>query len=236
MIICGLILIILYLFIRKTPEQRIKEYTLTFKNYIAELQQEGVNEVGRISPYGGDQYVIAILVPTTNEVQQDDVDRLTKLINQAVEFFDVHKMLQDDGITITFQWPLYQKIIFVNRPGGFPDPLGHRTEYTLVFSYPSGTAVSVVNLAGTPKIPGPEFTSDWATVQAVCIGFTQQTRDDDPICNIISANAASAWFGIERTEAEKMINGYGFTNLAYLDQKAYKFRFIDTVYEAFVQK
>ncbi len=55
------------------------------------------------------------------------------------------------------------------------------------------------------------------------------------MCNIVSANAAAAWIGMDRAEAESMITGFGFTELASMGKNDYKYRFIDFVYKEFIR-
>jgi hypothetical protein len=74
-----------------------------------------------------------------------------------------------------------------------------------------GKVVSIINLAGPKKNGRQDYANAWSTIQAVCLAFAINVEDPDPICNIISANAAAAWAGINASEAEKMIAAYGST-------------------------
>ena len=79
-----------------------------------------------------------------------------------------------------------------------------------------------------------EFANAWSVVQAICLAYAGGFQDNDPVCNIISANAAAGWAGMEKQSAADLINSYGMTDLAYLGSRDYRYRFIDFVYEEFV--
>jgi hypothetical protein len=80
-----------------------------------------------------------------------------------------------------------------------------------------------------------EFANAWSVVQAICLAYAGIFQDNDPVCNIISANAAAAWVGMEQEPAADLINSYGMTDLGYLGSKDYRYRFIDFVYQEFVR-
>ena len=94
---------------------------------------------------------------------------------------------------------------------------------------------SLVNLAGSAKNGSQEFANAWSVVQAICLAYGGDFQDSDPVCNIISANAAAGWVGIQGKEAADLINSYGMTDLGYLGSKDYRYRFIDFVYEEFIR-
>ena len=94
---------------------------------------------------------------------------------------------------------------------------------------------SLVNLAGPVKNGSQEFTNAWSVIRAICLGYTGDFKDSDPVCNIISANAAAGWVGMEQKPAADLINGYGMTDLSYLGSRDYQYRFIEFVYEEFVR-
>ena len=113
-------------------------------------------------------------------------------------------------------------------PEFFGDKFG---EATLVMDKMYFT--SLINLAGPPKNGRQDFANAWFTIQAVCLAYAGDFVDSDPVCNIISANAAAGWVGMEEEKAAEIINGYGRTDLAYLGNKDYRYRFIDFVYQDF---
>ena len=92
-----------------------------------------------------------------------------------------------------------------------------------------------MNLAGPVKNGNQEFTNAWSVVQAICLAYAGDFQDSDPVCNIISANAAAGWVGMDGKAAADLINGYGMTDLGYLGSRDYQYRFIDFVYDAFVR-
>jgi hypothetical protein len=94
---------------------------------------------------------------------------------------------------------------------------------------------SLVNLAGPAKNENLEFSNAWSVIQAICLAYAGGYQDSDPVCNIISANAAAGWVGIEKKSASDLINSYGMTDLGYLGSRDYQYRFIDFVHEEFAR-
>ena len=94
---------------------------------------------------------------------------------------------------------------------------------------------SLVNLAGPPKSGHQDLGNAWAVIQAICIAYAGDFPDVDPVCNVISANAAVGWVGIEQEQAAEIINNYGSTQLGYLGNRDYQYRFINFVYNEFVR-
>jgi len=76
-----------------------------------------------------------------------------------VEVFENHKRLRSDAISIAFQRPTDQKIIFVSRPNGLPALLGRMSEMTVTSPDQPGVALSIVKRAGTPKTLGRAYTA-----------------------------------------------------------------------------
>jgi len=93
---------------------------------------------------------------------------------------------------------------------------------------------SFVNLATLPRNGRQDYANAWNVIQALCGGYGREVPDHDAICNIISANAAAGWVGMDQEEAAEIINGYGMTELAYLGNKDYRYRFMDFVYKEFL--
>ncbi len=237
--ITGIILlvsVVLVILLTKAPQEPNSAYAQTLSSYISELQNSGLLVVEKqIHPSDGGDPFIDILAPA-GEVSNDQINYLVDLIIRGAEVFENHKGLRSDDIFMAFERPAYQQIIFVSRPGGLPSPIGMINEATITLNDRPGVVFSVVNLEGELKTPGREFTIAWATLQAVCLGYgTGQSEDADPICNIISANAAAAWVGMARDHAMEWLNSGGSTDLAYLGSEDYQFRFIDFVFDEFVR-
>jgi hypothetical protein len=94
---------------------------------------------------------------------------------------------------------------------------------------------SLVNLAGSSKNGQQDYANAWSIIQALCLAYAGDFEDSDSVCNIISANAAAGWVAMREEQAAKIINGYGLTELGYLGNKDYQYRFIDFVYREFVR-
>ena len=93
---------------------------------------------------------------------------------------------------------------------------------------------SIINLAGPAKNGSQEFANASSVVQSICLAYAGDFQDSDPVCNIISANAAAGWVGMEGKQAADIINSYGMTTLSYLGSKDYRYRFIEFVYDEFI--
>jgi hypothetical protein len=94
---------------------------------------------------------------------------------------------------------------------------------------------SLVNLAGPTKNGNQEFSNAWSVIQAICLAYAGDDQDSDSVCNVISANAAAGWVGMEEQSAADLINSYGMTDLGYLGSRDYEYRFIDFVYQEFIR-
>jgi hypothetical protein len=116
-----------------------------------------------------------------------------------------------------------------------PDLLSADLYNELTVSVDTSYFTSLINLAGPPKSEQQDFGNAWAVIQAICIAYAGDFPDVDPVCNIISANAAAGWVGIEQEQAAETINSYGSTQLGYLGNRDYQYRFIDFVYNEFTR-
>lgn len=205
------------------------DYGRTLADYAQGLFDAGVEPFGQVSLDG--QPIIVLLTPMTGEIPQQQRQEILDLVSFTAQAFDASGGLRHEDILITFRPPIFQQIIVIDRPEGMPEPIGMLSEAS-VGSQP-GQIVSVVNLSGTEKTLGWDFTIDWAVMQAVCLGYaTQDNPDADALCNVVTANAAAGWAGVDRDTAQDFLDG-GSTGLEYLDQRDYKFRFIDFVYDTF---
>jgi hypothetical protein len=224
------------LYSRKTHQENNRVYSQAMIGFVVQLQQKGLVQAGHIGPGTGSNAVIVILVPSTNEVMDEEILQLVQLITFTARVFESSKSLTSGDIQLTFLRPTKQQIIFVARPQGLPGPLDLIGEFTVSSNKQPGQPISVVNLSGTPKALGSTFTTAWNTIQAVCLGYTiQQNSNADSECNVVAANAAAGWAGIDRKTAESQLNVLGSTNVSYLGSQDINFRFIDFVYQKFIQ-
>lgn len=231
-LICLLLLLLLVACARTKPSHVVYGETLAY--YVKTLFDEGLDPFGQISRY--EVEFITLLSPTTGEVSAQQFREILELVSFTAQVFDASGGLQHEDILITFRRPVHQQIIVINRPDGMPEPIGMAAEASIGMPSRPGEIVSVVNLSGTPKTLGRAYTTDWAVMQAVCLAFAMQDNPDpDAICNIISANGAAGWAGIERDVIQEFLDG-GSTELEYLGHRDYEFRFIDFVYDGFLRK
>ncbi len=208
-----------------------QEYAQTLANYAQGLSDAGVEPFGQVSLDG--QPIIVLLTPTTGEVSAQRRQEILDLVSVTAQVFGVSGGLRHEDILIAFRPPVLQQIVVIDRPEGMPEPIGMLSEAS-IGSQP-GQIMSVVNLSGTEKTLGRDFTITWAVMQAVCLGYAVQDNPNaDAMCNIIAANAAAGWAGVDRGVIQDFLDG-GSTGLEYLGERDYEFRFIDFVYEAFLK-
>jgi hypothetical protein len=208
--------------------------TLAFISYVKELELNGLIAVQEIR-VEGNQPLITLLSPDSNEITQQDMQNVTEIALHTVIVFESMDILQADDIDIEFHRPAGQKIILVNRPE-MPEALTFAglVYGELTLSMYDGYFTSLINLAGYRRNErSKEYEDAYSVVQAICLAYAGKFVDDDPVCNIISVNAAAAWSGMNQKRAIDTINGYGRTNLEYLGSRNYQYRFIDIVYVAF---
>jgi len=234
----GILVLSVSLFLLiNTPQKTNRAYGEALRDYAAQLQDDGLTAVNQISPNEGGEAFITVLLPDTGEVTEQEAEDLTELIVYSANVFEKRDGFRSDDIFITFQRPVNQQIIFVSRPAGLPAPLGLIGEMTITSAERPGFVLSIVNLSGTPKALGRAYTTAWIVIQSVCLGYaTWQEQDADPVCNILSANAAAGWVGIDRDVAKNWLNTGGSTDLGYLGSNDYQFRFIDFVFDEFVRR
>jgi hypothetical protein len=208
------------------------KYSEAFITYTEQLNQEGLIAVKEIRVKDSQPFIF-ILKSQTQEVTDENVKDITELALGTVSVFESGKGLKHDDIDIAFHRPVEQKIVIINRRD-LPELLSADTYREMTVSMDKGYFTSLINLGGPTKNGNQDFSTAWSLIQAVCLAYAGGYQDSDPVCNIISANAAAGWVGIEEQEAAKMINSYGMTELSYLGSKDYRYRFIDFVYQEFV--
>jgi hypothetical protein len=215
-----------------TPAQN--EHTQAFMNYIAQLDQEGLEPAKEIRVDDSQPFVFILEPQNTLEVTEEDVQKVTDLALYTVQVFEGRGGLHADDIDITFKRPVEHKILLIKRPS-MPDLLSADVYNEVTVSVDTEYFTSLINLAGPPKSGRQDFGNAWAVIQAICIAYAGDFPDVDPVCNIISANAVAGWIGIEQEQAAEIINSYGSTQLGYLGNRDYQYRFINFVYEEFVR-
>ena len=213
-----------------TPAQ--EKHAEAFMSYMKLVEEEGLTTAKEISVKESQPFIF-ILKPQSQEITDEDIVNVTDLAVRTVSLFDSGGGLKHDDIDIAFHRPVEQKILLIKRRN-MPELLSADVYGELTISVDKTYYKSLVNLAGPVKSRNQEFTNAWSVVQAICLAYSGDFQDSDPVCNIISANAAAGWIGMEQETAADLINSYGMTDLGYLGSKDYRYRFIDFVYEAFV--
>ena len=214
-----------------TPAQ--DQYTQAFRTYIAQLEQEGFITAKEIRVEGSEPFIFVHRPQNSNEIRNEDLQSVADLILHTVSVFESSGGLRHDDIDIAFHRPAEQKIILIKRRA-MPELLSADVYGELTVAIDKSYFTSLINLAGAPKNNRQDFANAWSVIQAVCLGYSGSFMDNDPVCNIISANAAAGWVGMDRAQATEIINSYGSTQLGYLGSKDYRYRFISFVYEEFV--
>ena len=214
-----------------TPAQ--EKHAEAFLTYMKILEEEGLTTAKELSVKDSQPFIF-ILKPQSQEITDADIENVAELAVRTVSLFDSGGGLKHDDIDIAFYRPTEQKILLINR-SNMPELLSADTYGEMTIAVDKTYYRSFVNLAGPVKNGIQEFTNAWSVVQAICLAYSGDFQDSDPVCNIISANAAAGWIGMEQKTAEDLINGYGMTDLGYLGSRDYQYRFIDFVYKAFVR-
>lgn len=214
-----------------TPAQ--EKHAEAFLSYMKILEEEGLTTAKEISVKESQPFIF-ILRPQSQEITDSDIDNITELAIRAVSVFDSGGGLKHNDIDIAFRRPTEQQILLIKRRN-MPELLSADVYGELTISIDKTYFRSLVNLAGPVKNGKQEFTNAWSVVQAICLAYAGDFQDSDPVCNIISANAAAGWVGMDGKSAADLINSYGMTDLGYLGSKDYRYRFIDFVYQAFVR-
>ena len=215
-----------------TPEQ--DEYSQAFIAYVSQLRQEGLGNAKEIRVEGSQPFIFILNPQKTQEITDEDVHDATELILRTVSVFESHRGLRDGDIDIVFRRPAEQKILLIRR-SEMPEQLSADIYGEMTVAIDKSYFTSIINLAGPSKNGRQDFANAWSFVQAICLAYAGDFQDSDPVCNIISANAAAGWVGIAEEQAAEIINGYGTTELGYLGNKDYQYRFINFVYQEFVQ-
>lgn len=206
-------------------------------DYVQQLQGNGLLLAGEVKPKAGGDAFIAILAPKGGGITDAQIHEYIELITYTSGLLEKRQGFRTADLSLSFNRPRHQEIIFVNLPGGMPAPVGLVGEATINAAQDPSAVISVVNLSGNLKQLGRPYSNYWATIQAVCLGYSILANpNSDSICNIFSSNAAAGYAGIDPATATTWINGLGSTQLAYLGGKEYKYRFLSFVYQDFIQK
>jgi hypothetical protein len=214
-----------------TPAQ--DKYAEAFIAFVKQLDQEGLGTVKELRIQESQPFIF-ILKPLSNEITDEEVKSVTDLALNTVSVFDSAGGLKHNDIDVPFRRPTEQKILLIKR-SNMPEMLSAEIYGEITISVDKTYFMSLVNLAGPVKNGGQEFTNAWSVVQAICLAYAGKFQDNDPVCNIISANAAAGWVGMDGKSAADLINSYSMTDLGYLGSKDYRYRFIDFVYQEFVR-
>ena len=218
-------------FLISTPTQ--DKYAEAFMTYMKQLEEEGLTTAKEIRIKESQPFIF-ILKPQSQEITDEDMESFTELALRTVSVFDSAGGLKHDDIDIAFHRPTEQKIILINRHDT-PDLLRASVYGEVTIAIDKTYFRSIVNLAGPAKNGSQEFANAWSVVQAICLAYAGHFQDSDPVCNIISANAATGWVGMQGKRAADLINSYGMTDLGYLGSRDYRYRFIEFVYEEFTR-
>ena len=209
------------------------KYAEAFTIYAKQLQQEGLTAAKEIRVEESQPFIF-ILKPQDQEITDEDVNNVTDLALRTVSVFESARGLKHDDINMPFHRPTEQQILLIKRRN-MPELLSADLYGEVTISVDKTYLRSLVNLAGPVKNGSQEFTNAWSVVQAICLAYAGNFQNNDPVCNIISANAAAGWVGMERKPAADLINTYGMTELEYLGSKDYQYRYIDFIYQAFIR-
>ena len=204
-------------------------------DYIAQLQKDGLTTAKEIKVEGSQPFIFLLKPAKRREITDEDINNVKDLVLYTISLFESRGVLRHDHIDIIFHRPIEQRIILIKRQD-MPDLLSADTYGEVTVSIDQRYFTSLINLAGPPRNEHQDFANAWAVIQAFCLGYSGDFIDNDPVCNILSVNAAAGWVGMEHEKAEEFINSYGTTQLAYLGNKDYRYRFIPFVYEEFIRK
>ena len=214
-----------------TPSQ--DKYAEAFLSYAKQLEQEGLTAAKEIRIEESQPFIF-ILRPQSDEITNEDVKNFTELALRTVSVFDSAGRLKHDDIDVAFHRPKEQQILLIKRRN-MPELLSSDIYGEVTVSFDNIYFRSLVNLAGPAKNGNQEFSNAWSIIQAICLAYAGDYQDNDPVCNVISANAAAGWVGMEEKSAADLINSYGMTDLGYLGSRDYEYRFIDFVYQEFIR-
>ncbi len=166
------------------------------------------------------------------EVTDEEMKEVMELALTTVNVFESRDGLRHEDIDIPFVRPSSQRIVVV-EDRDMPEVLKGLGETTV--SIDGKYFTSIINLAGPAKSGRQDFAIAWSVIQAICLAYAGDFKDSDAVCNIIAANAAAGWVGMEQGQAEKLINSYGMTDLEHLGSKNYKYRFLGFVFNEFIK-
>ncbi len=214
-----------------TPEQ--DKYSRAFINYVEQIEKEGTILEKEIKVEESKSFIFIFRPLNTQELTENEVQNTTDIALRAVSIFESRGGIRHDDIEMAFYRPVNQNILLIKRHD-MPELLSENTYGEMTLSIDNNSFLSIVNLAGPKKNGHQDYANSWSVIQAICLAYARDFQDSDPACNIISANAAAGWVGMDKKQTEELINSYGMTQLSYLGNKDYQYRFIDFVYEDFV--
>lgn len=151
-----------------------------------------------------------ILIPKTNEVDKNLID--LEYMATLATFFENQRELKYEGHLLQSRRPERQQILLTNRAQGVPPSLHQLGEVTVRLNPEGNSLITVIDLQGPKKELGDEYTLAWSEAQAICLGYTFNSPNSDPVCNVLSANIAAGWLNLD--SKGKWINSLGSTSLS----------------------
>lgn len=173
------------------------------------LLKEGMLQAPTFS-LPGEAPVHIILIPKTNEVDKNLID--LEYMATLATFFENQRELKYEGHILQCRRPERQQILFINRAREIPPVLHQLGELTVRLHSEGNSLITVIDLQGPKKELGDEYTLAWCEAQAICLGYTFNSPNSDPVCNVLSANIAAGWLNLD--SEGKWINGLGATSLS----------------------
>ncbi|GAB4163871.1 MAG: hypothetical protein Fur003_6310 [Candidatus Dojkabacteria bacterium] len=178
-----------------------------------------------------------VIIPATGEVADTDIDFefMAKLLDFFFTNSDRGKLLIAGNVFENVSPPAQHLIIFLNRTEDIPSLVLKNGEATVVSELEDGshTLTTFIALNG----PKREYNAQtyWSIAQAMCLGFTQNTPNNDAYCNVFAANATAGYIGLDKETAKEWIASYGTTELpTYIaGAKSAEYVFDEIVYDSF---
>jgi hypothetical protein len=201
---------------------------------LGKREKEGLETKSTIQVESDDSFLFLMRPAYANvkEVSDDEMQDIMELALTTVNVFESRKGFRHEDIDVPFTRPVSHRIVVV-KDNNMPELLANLGEVTV--SIDNKYYTSIINLAGPNKNGSQEYANAWAVVQALCLAYAGDFPDADGVCNILAANSAAGWIGMDAGEAEKLINGYGTTDLGYLGSKDYNYRYIPFVFDEFAR-
>jgi uncharacterized protein YbdZ (MbtH family) len=177
-----------------TPEQ--KAFIGSASDLLDHLEKDGLDTVKQIGLNGGSPFVFILKPAKTTEITDEDISTARSLAGATMEILETRGGFRDGDIDLAFHRPINQRIILIRRTG-LPEAISenHYGEFTLAVD--KAYVYSIINFAGPLKTGRRDYATAWSVIQALCLGYTTIDPGTDAKCNILSANAAAGWVGIE---------------------------------------